>query len=78
MALAITIVAVLVIGGIVGSVTNVAGIFLGIPIAVILIGVVASRETFDRQSRILRMKRFRREARAQKVEFTEADRRTVI
>jgi hypothetical protein len=78
MAIALTIVAILIIGAIVGSTLNFAGIFLGIPIALIVIGVVVMREGFDRQSRILRMKRFRRDARARKVEFTEADERTLV
>ena len=78
MAIVITVLAVLIVGAIVGSTLNFAGIFLGIPIAIILIGVVMSRQALNRQSRIMRMKRFRREARAQKVEFTEADKRTVL
>ncbi len=78
MAIAGTIIAVLVVGALVGSTLNFAGPFLGIPLALMAIGAVIGKETLARQSRIRKMKRFRRDARARKVEFTEADKRTVI
>ena len=78
MGIAIAILGLLVVGAIVGSTLNFAGVFLGIPFALILIGVVVGKEGLDRQRRIMQMKRFRREARARKVEFTETDKRTVV
>ena len=78
MHLAIAIIAVLVIGAIVGSIFNFAGLFLGIPIVLIILGVVVTKEFLDRQARIMQMKRFRRDARAQKIDFSENDRRTMV
>jgi hypothetical protein len=78
MQIAIAILAVLIVGAIVGSTLNFASVFLGIPFALILIGAIVGKETFDRQRRIWQMKRYRNSAKARKVEFTETDRRTVI
>jgi hypothetical protein len=39
---------------------------------------VIGKEQMERQNRILRMKRFRREARAQQVDFDRDDKRTVV
>jgi hypothetical protein len=78
MQIAITILAILVVGAIVGSTLNFASLFLGIPFALIFIGVIVGREQMDRQQRIFQMKRFRNSAKARKVEFTETDKRTVI
>ena len=78
MAIAITILVILVLGAIVGSTLNFAGLFLGIPIVLIFIGVVIGKEGMDRQRKVMQMKRFRRDARAQKVDFSEADKRTMV
>jgi hypothetical protein len=79
MHLAIAIIAVLVVCGIFGGlIINWAGIFLGVPIALIIIGVVVTKEFLDRQAKIMQMKRFRRDARAQKIDFSETDRRTMV
>jgi hypothetical protein len=78
MPIAITIIALLVIGAIVGSLINFAAPFLGIPLALIFVGAVVGKEGMDRQRRILQMKRFRNSARAQKVGFTPEDKRTMI
>ena len=79
MHLAIAIIAVLVVAGIFGGlIFNWAGIFIGIPFALIIIGVEVTKEFLDRQSRIMQMKRFRRDARAQKIDFSETDRRTMV
>ena len=78
MQIAFVIVAILVVGAVVGSTLNFAGPFLGIPVVLIFIGLVVSKETLERQRRILRMKRFQREARARKLEFSEEDKRTMI
>lgn len=78
MPIAITIIALLVVGAIVGSLINFAAPFLGIPLALIFIGAVVGKEGMDRQRRIMQMKRFRNSARAQKVSFTPEDKRTMI
>jgi len=78
MQIAAVILAVLIVGALVGSALNFASVFLGIPFALIIIGVIVSREQMGRQRRISQMKRFRDSAKARKVEFTETDRRTVI
>ena len=78
MHLAIAIIAILVIGAIVGSIFNFAGLFLGIPFVLLAIGVVVTKEFLDRQSRVMQMKRFRRDARAQKIDFSETDRQTMV
>jgi hypothetical protein len=78
MQIAIVILALLIVGAIVGSLINFAAPFLGIPFALIFIGLVIGREGFDRQRRIMQMKRFRNSARAQKVNFTPEDKRTMI
>jgi hypothetical protein len=78
MEIAFTIVGLLVIGAIVGSLINFGSIFLGIPLAFMFIGLVVGKEGFDRQRRILQMKRFRNDARAQRVDFTPEDKRTMV
>jgi ammonia channel protein AmtB len=42
------------------------------------IGFVLTKDGMARQKRITQMKRFRNSARAQKVDFTEQDKRTVV
>jgi uncharacterized membrane protein len=76
--IAFAILGLLVVGALVGSALNFGGIILGVPIVFLFIGAVIGKETMQRQQRIVRMKRFRREARAQKVEFDSVDRRTVV
>lgn len=78
MGIAISILVLLVVGALVGSALNFGGIILGVPIVFLFLGAVIGKETMQRQQRILRMKRFRREARAQKVDFDATDRRTVV
>jgi hypothetical protein len=78
MQIAIVIIGLLVIGAFVGSLINFGSLFLGIPLALIFIGAVVGKEGFDRQRRIMQMKRFRRDARVQKVDFTADDKRTLI
>jgi uncharacterized membrane protein len=74
----IAILVLLVVGALVGSALNFGGIVLGVPIVFLFIGAIIGKETMERQQRILRMKRFRREARAQRVDFDSTDRRTVV
>ena len=78
MQIAVAIVGLLIIGAVVGSLIDFGSIFLGIPIALIFIGIVVGKEGFDRQRRILQMKRFRREAMAQQVDLTPEDKRTLV
>jgi hypothetical protein len=78
MQVAVAIVGLLIIGAIVGSLINFGSIFLGIPLAFLFIGMVVGKEGFDRQRRILQMKRFRNSARAQKADFTPDDKRTMV
>ena len=78
MAIALTIVALLIVGAFVGSTINFGSLFLGIPLVLIFVGVLIGKEGMDRQRRILQMKRFRNSARAQKVDFTPEDKRTMV
>ena len=78
MGIALAILALLVVGGLVGSALNFMSVFLGIPLVFLFIGAIIGKETMERQQRIMRMKRFRREARTQKVQFDPVDRRTVV
>jgi Sec-independent protein secretion pathway component TatC len=78
MQIAIAILAILIVGAIVGSTLNFAGLFLGIPIVLIFIGAVIGKEGFERQRKVMQMKRFRRDAAAKKVDFSEADKRTMV
>ena len=78
MQIAVVIVGLLIIGAIVGSLINFGSILLGIPLAFIFIGMVVGKEGFDRQRRILQMKRFRKSARAQQVDFSPEDKRTLV
>ena len=78
MAIAITIIALLVVGALVGSLINFGAPFLGIPLVLIFIGAVVTKEAFERQKGVMQMKRFRNSARAQKADFTPDDKRTLI
>jgi uncharacterized membrane protein len=78
MGIAIGIIALAVVGAIVGSLINFGGPFLGLPIIIIFLGLVVTKEQLERQRKVMQMKRFRRDARAKKVPFTEADKRTMV
>jgi hypothetical protein len=78
MQIAIPIVILLVVGAFIGSAINFGSAFLGIPLALIFIGAVIGKEGLDRQRRIMQMKRFRNSARAQKVDWSAEDKRTMI
>ena len=62
MGIAFAILGILVVGAVVGSAINFGSVFLGIPIVFLFIGAVIGKEQMERQQRILRLKRFRREA----------------
>jgi Sec-independent protein secretion pathway component TatC len=78
MQIGIVIVALIVVGAIVGSALNFAGVFLGIPFVFLFIGLVVTKELLDRQRKVMQMKRFRNDARTKKVEFSDADKRTMV
>ena len=78
MQIAAVILIILVVGAIVGSTLNFAGLVLGIPIVLIFIGLIVGKEGLDRQRKVMQMKRFRNDARTRKVEFSEADKRTMV
>ena len=77
MGIGLTILALLVVGALVGSALNFMSVFLGIPLIFIFIGAIIGKETMERQQRILRLKRFRRDAQARKIDFEPADKRTL-
>jgi uncharacterized membrane protein len=78
MPIAITILALLIVGAIVGSAINFGSVFLGIPLVLMFVGAVIGKEGLDRQRKIMQMKRFRKSARAKKVEFTPVDKKTMV
>ena len=78
MQIAIGILAILIIGAILGTTLNFAGLFLGIPIVFIFLGAVLGKEQLERQRKVSQMKRFRRDAQVRKVEFSEVDKRTMV
>jgi hypothetical protein len=78
MKIAITIVALLVIGAVVGLLIDFGSVFLGIPLALMFIGAVVTKEGLDRQLRIMQMKRFRNSVRAHELDLEPDDKRTMI
>lgn len=78
MGIAIAIVALIVVGGLIGTALNFMAPFLGIPLALLFIGAIIGKEQMARQNRILRLKRFRREAQAHQVRFDAGDKRTLV
>ena len=78
MGIAFAILVLLVFGAFVGSALNFGGIVLGVPLVFLFVNVIIGKEVLQRQQRIFKMKRFRRDARAQKIDFDAADKRTVV
>ncbi len=78
MGIAIAILALLVIGGFFGAALNFMNVFFGIPLVLIFVGALLGKESMERQQRILRLKRFRRDAQARRIEFDTVDKRTVV
>ena len=77
--LAIPIVAIIILGLIIGTLFNFGTAFLAIPIVgFIFINWFFATEFMQRNRRIQKMNKFRRDARHRKVDFTEQDKRTVI
>jgi uncharacterized membrane protein len=78
MQIAIVILAILIVGAIAGSALNFAGVFLGIPIVLIFIGLIIGKEGMERQRKVMQMKRFRNDSKTKKIDFSEADKRTMV
>jgi Sec-independent protein secretion pathway component TatC len=78
MGIAIAIIALVIVGGLIGAALNFMAPWLGIPLSLLFIGGIIAKEQMERQNRILRMKRFRREARAQPIDFDAGDKRTLV
>ena len=77
MPIALTILGILIVSFLIGTLFNFTSLFLAIPLILIYFGGLMGSEALARQKRIMQMKRFRREARAKKVEFDEDDKRTI-
>jgi hypothetical protein len=77
MGIAVAIIGLLLLGGAVGSLAFGAP-WVGFPLVLLFIGGVIGKEQTMRQNRILRLKRWRREARAQQVDFDAGDKRTLV
>ena len=77
MGIAVAIIGLMLAGIAVGSIAFGAP-WVGLPLVLLFIGGVIGKEQMARQNRILRMKRFRREARAQQVTFDAGDKRTLL
>jgi hypothetical protein len=78
MYLALAIVAVALVGAILGTALNFMGVFLAIPLAFIVILFAVTREQMARQRRVRQLHRFREAARARQTDFTPADKRTMV
>jgi hypothetical protein len=77
MGIAVTIIALVLLGGAVGSIAFGAP-WVGFPIVLLFVGGIITKEQTMRQNRILRLKRWRREAQARQVDFDAGDRRTLV
>ena len=66
-------------GALLGATLNFAAVFLAIPIvAILMANFVLFSDTMQRRKRIHRLQQFRKSSRAQKVDFTEQDKHTVV
>lgn len=77
--LAIPMVLLILFGALLGATLNFAAVFLAFPIVAILLAnwAIAS-DAMNRRRRVHKLQEFRKSARAQKVDFTDQDKRTVI
>jgi hypothetical protein len=71
------ILAFAIIGLAIGSVINFGFAFLALPFLLVFGWLAVGADAFARTGKIQQMKRFRREARARKVEFDDEDRKTI-
>jgi hypothetical protein len=77
MPIVLTVLGILIVSFLVGALFNFTSLFLAIPLLFIFFGGLLGSESFARQKRIMQMKRFRRDARARKVDFDDDDRKTI-
>jgi hypothetical protein len=77
MGIAFTILGLLLIGGALGSIAFGAP-YVGIPLVFLFIGAIITKEQMERQNRILRLKRWRREAANRQADFDSGDKRTLV
>ena len=77
MGIAVTIIGLILLGGALGSIAFGAP-YVGIPLAFLFIGAIITKEQMERQNRILRLKRWRREAQNQQADFDAGDKRTLV
>ncbi|MFL5884930.1 MAG: hypothetical protein ACJ77M_07660 [Thermoleophilaceae bacterium] len=77
MPIALAILALVIVSLVIGSLLNFTFLFLAVPLILIFFGVMLGTEALNRQRRIWQMKRFRRSAKARKVEFDDDDRKTI-
>jgi hypothetical protein len=75
--IALTIIGLVAFSFLLGALFNFTSLFLAIPLILIYLGGLLGSESMARQKRIMQLKRFRREARAKKVEFDEDDKKTI-
>ena len=78
MPIALTILGIVIVSFLVGTLFNFTSLFLAIPLILIYFGGLMGSEAFARQKRIMQMKRFRESSRAKKFDFTPEDKRTMI
>jgi predicted MFS family arabinose efflux permease len=71
------ILALVIIGLVIGSVIHWAFAFLALPLLGAFGWLAVGQEALQRQKKIQQMKRFRRAAKARKVEFDDDDRKTI-
>jgi Sec-independent protein secretion pathway component TatC len=77
MPIALTILGIVIVSLLLGTLLNFTSLFLAIPLVFIYFGGLMGSEAFQRQKRISQLKRFRRDAKAKKFEFDEDDKRTI-
>jgi Sec-independent protein secretion pathway component TatC len=77
MPIALTILGIVIVSLLLGTLLNFTSLFLAIPLIFIYFGGLMGSEAFQRQKRISQLKRFRRDAKAKKFEFDEDDKRTI-
>jgi hypothetical protein len=77
MPIALTIIGIIAFSLLVGTIFNFGSIILAIPLLIIFFSGMAGSESFRRQKRIMQLKKFRRDARAKKIDFDEEDKRTI-
>ena len=77
MGIAIAIIALMLLGVAVGSIAFGAP-WVGLPLVLLFVGAVIGKEQMERQNRILRLKRWRREAQARQADFSAGDKRTLV